>query len=171
MKPESNALERTVILTYGLTFILFSVWLGGIFLAPYLRSLSFSWAGLVYSIYSPFCHQLSDRSLSCFGHPLAVCSRCLGIYSGFALGLILYPFLRGWRQVRVPERRLFFLFSGPIVLDTGANLIKLWQSPNALRVVTGLLWGVLLPFYFVTGVVDSLKQRKKRRSERAKNSA
>jgi len=167
MKPGTRKAERTILFTFVLTFIVFSFWLGGIFLAPYLRSLSSPWASLVYAVYSPFCHQFSDRSMSCFGHPLSICARCLGINLGFLLGLVLYPFIRGWRQVRVPEKKVFFLLSAPIVLDAAANFIKLWQSPNAVRLATGLLWGVLLPFYFITGIVDFMMQRQKRKQESA----
>jgi uncharacterized membrane protein len=163
--PRTHRPEKTLLWTYILTFIVFAVFLGGIFLAPWLRSRSSVWASLVYVVYSPFCHQLPERSLSCFGHPLSVCSRCLGIYLGVLGGLLLYPLIRGWRQVRVPEKWIFFLLSAPIFLDTAANFIKLWQSPNAVRLATGLLWGVLLPFYFITGAVDFLRQRRKRKQE------
>jgi uncharacterized membrane protein len=162
MKPQSRRAKRTVPVIFALTSLVFSFWLGGVFLAPYLRGTSSPWTGLVYAVYAPFCHQIPDRSLSCFGYPLSVCTRCLGINLGFLLGLVLYPFIRGWRQVRVPEKRVFFLLSAPIVLDTAGNFIKLWQSPNAVRLATGLLWGVLLPFYFITGVVDFLSQRRKK---------
>jgi len=165
--PRTHRPEKTLLWAYILTFILFAVFLSGIFLAPWLRSRSSVWASLVYTVYSPFCHQIPDRSLSCFGYPLSVCTRCLGINLGFLLGLVIYPFIRGWRQVRVPEKKVFFLLSAPIVLDTAANFIKLWRSPNAVRLATGLLWGVLLPFYFITGVVDFLRRRRIRRQENA----
>jgi uncharacterized membrane protein len=161
--PRNRRPEKTLLWTYILTFIVFAVFLGGIFLAPWLRSRSSVWAGLVYAVYSPFCHQLPERSLSCFGHPLSVCSRCLGIYLGVLGGLLLYPLIRGWRPVRMPEKRVFFLLSAPIILDSAANITKLWNSPNAVRLATGFLWGLLLPFYFITGVVDLLRQRRKKR--------
>ena len=161
-KPGSRKKEGQVRLTFLLSFLIFSAWLAGIFLAPYLQSLSSSWARLVYAAYAPFCHQIPERSLSCFGHPLAVCTRCLGIYSGILLGLILYPFIRGWKEVRAPESRVFFSLSAPIVLDTAANFLGVWKSSGAVRLATGLLWGVLLPFYLITGWVDFLRQRQER---------
>jgi uncharacterized membrane protein len=165
--PRNPRPEKTPLWIYILTLIGFAVFLGGIFLAPWLRSRSSVWTGLVYAIYSPFCHQLPERSLSCFGHPLSVCSRCLGIYLGVLGGLLLYPLIRGWRQVRVPAKKAFILLSTPIFLDAGANLIRLWRSPNAVRLATGFLWGLILPFYFITGVVDLLRQRRKKRRENA----
>jgi uncharacterized membrane protein len=35
------------------------------------------------------CHQMPERSLAFFGEPMAVCSRCAGIYAGIALGAIM----------------------------------------------------------------------------------
>ncbi|MGB7294934.1 MAG: DUF2085 domain-containing protein [Candidatus Aminicenantales bacterium] len=168
-RPETPKTQKTILLTFVLTLIVFSIFSGGIILAPYLRSSSSAWASLVYDLYTPFCHQLPERSMTCFGQPLAVCSRCLGIYLGIFLGLILYPFIRGWQRASVPERKVFFLLSVPIALDTAANFSGLWQSHDAVRLLTGLLWGALLPFYFIAGVVDFLEQRQKRKRGRAQN--
>ncbi len=153
--------------TTVLTFVAFAVFLGGVFLAPWLRSRSSAWAGVVYAVYSPFCHQLPDRSLSCFGHPLSVCSRCLGIYLGILSGLIFYPLTWRRRPLWLPGRKLFILLSIPIALDTAGNLVRFWSSSNAFRLFTGLLWGALLPFYFIAGIVDFLRQRRARREDRA----
>ena len=146
-----------------MTLIVFSVFLGGVFLAPWLQSRSSVWANFVYAVYSPFCHQLPDRSLSCFGHPLSVCSRCLGIYLGILGGLLFSPLTWKRRPPFIPGRKVFFSLSTPIALDTAGNLLRLWSSSNSLRLFTGLIWGALLPFYFVAGIVDFLKQRQKRR--------
>jgi uncharacterized membrane protein len=171
IEPGTGKAKKSILPAFVVTSFLFSFWLGGIFLAPYLRSISSPWASFIYAVYSPFCHQAPDRSLSCFGQPLAVCARCLGIYLGTLFGLVLYPLIRGWRQVRAPKSKTFFVLSAPIVLDTAANFIKLWQSPNSVRLATGVLWGVLLPFYFITGIVDFLRQRQEGRSDRDKNTA
>jgi uncharacterized membrane protein len=138
-------------------------WLGGLVLAPYLRSRSSPWAALAYAFYKPLCHQVASRSLHCFGHPLAVCARCTGIYLGFLLGLGLYPFLRGWRQLRLPSGRVFFIVSTPIMVDTAANFLRLWQTSNAVRLASGVIWGTILPFYFITGLADLLISREKKR--------
>src|SRR3990170_3560751 len=110
--------KKTILLAFLVTTMAHLLWLGGILLAPYLRSRSSPWSGLAYAVYSPVCHQVAGRSLRCFGEPLAVCTRCTGIYLGFLLGLGLYPFLRGWRRLSLPAPRIFFFVSGPIVLDT-----------------------------------------------------
>ena len=159
--------KRTVLLTYLITTIAYSLWLGGILLAPYLRSRSSPWSGLAYAVYSPICHQVAARSLLCFGHPLAVCARCTGIYLGFFLGLGLYPLLRGWQRLSLPAGRVFFFISAPIMLDTAANFLRLWQTSNGVRLATGFVWGTILPFYFITGIADLIISRKKKRLKSA----
>ena len=151
---------------YVITAIGISAWLGAIFWAPYLRSHASPWQGLVYAVFSPVCHQIPSRSFHILGQPLAVCARCLGIYSGFLSGVVLYPFLRGFLEVSVPRTRLFILVSLPIGLDTLGNFIGLWSTANEVRFATGLLWGAILPFYFITGLADLALRRKKNGSAR-----
>ena len=155
--------EPKIRLIYGLTFAGILIWLGAIVSAPYLRFRGAGLAPYVYACFSPICHQIPARSFYLFGFPLAVCARCLGIYSGFAAGMVLYPSKRGFSSVRPPNTRLFFACSVPIVLDTAANYVHLWSTSNALRFAFGFLWGLILPFYFLTGIGD-LVLRKKRKT-------
>src|SRR5687768_17707700 len=41
-------------------------------------------ANSIYGGFAVVCHQLPERSYFIFGHKLAVCSRCTGLYAGFA---------------------------------------------------------------------------------------
>jgi len=155
--------ERTVLRTYLVTSLVYPLWLAGIWLAPYLKSHSSRWASLVYALYAPVCHQVAGRSFFCFGQPLAVCARCSGIYVGFLLGLGVFPWLRKKGRLSLPSARVFLLVSAPIVLDTAANFLKVWSTPSVIRLVTGLLWGAILPFYFIPGVTDLFVTRRKNR--------
>jgi len=163
-------LKKTIFLTFLITALGYWLWFGGILLAPYLRSRSSPWASFAYALYSPVCHQIAGRSLRCFGRPLAVCARCTGIYLGFLIGLGLYPFLRGWRRLSLPSSRVFYLVSAPILLDTTANFLRLWQTANGARLASGVIWGTILPFYFITGVADLVISRKKKRLKSAPGS-
>jgi uncharacterized membrane protein len=156
----AGRINKTIFLVYILTAIGLTAWLGAIFWAPYLRSHASPWQGLVYAVFSPVCHQIPSRSFHILGQPLAVCARCLGIYSGFFIGVALYPFLRGFSRVAMPRTKIFILISLPIVMDTLGNFVRLWETPNQLRFVTGLLWGTILPYYLITGLAD-LALRKK----------
>jgi uncharacterized membrane protein len=151
-----------VLWTYILTACGAAAWFAGIFLAPYLRSRSSPWQALVYAVYTPVCHQAASRSFHFLGHPLAVCARCLGIYLGFLAGLVAYPLFRDFRRVRLPSARAFLSVSAPIVLDTLANLCRLWSTPHLVRFATGVLWGTILPFYFITGIAELVLARKYR---------
>jgi uncharacterized membrane protein len=159
--------RKKITLVYGLTAAGTLVWLAGIFLAPLLRSLDLRWAGLVYALYSPVCHQLPSRSLWAWGFPLAVCARCLGIYLGFGAGVAFYPVIRGFHRVRLPETKAFLAFSAPIVIDTAGNFLGIWRSPGPARLALGLLWGSILPYYLITGFAElHLRRRGETRHDR-----
>lgn len=146
--------ERKIILIYVLTSLGIMIWLGAIGLAPYLRSRGIGLFPFFYACFSPICHQNPSRSFHLFGFPLAVCARCLGIYAGFLVGMVLYPFKRGFLSVRLPKIALFLAVSTPIGIDTAANILALWSTSNPIRFVIGFFWGFILPFYFLTGLVE-----------------
>jgi uncharacterized membrane protein len=136
------------------------VWLSLIFLAPYLKRAGISAYAFIYSIFAPICHQNPSRCFTLFGYPLAVCTRCLGIYFGFFLGTIVFPAVNGFKKVKVPGNRLFFAFTAPIVIDTAGNLFHLWQTSDWLRYIIGLTWGTLLPYYLIAGLSELFLSRK-----------
>lgn len=148
-------------LVYALTLAGILIWLGAIFLAPYLQSRGVTFFRFVYGCFSTVCHQKPTRSFFIFGHPFAVCARCLGIYMGFLGGMVFYPLNRGLSRFRLPDKRLFFAVSVPIVLDTAANVLGIWNTSNAIRFAVGFLWGMILPFYFLTGIGELVLHRKK----------
>ena len=142
----------------------FAVWLtalvGSILLvlltlaAPALRSRSPRLSALLYAVFAPLCHQDPGRCFPYAGDPLAVCARCLGIYIGFVLGALLFPFARGFVRPFPPAIRTFLLVSLPIFLDVAGNILGLWSSPLGVRFATGVLWGTVLPAYFIAGLHD-----------------
>jgi len=151
---------KTVFFTvYAITLAGAFAWLGAVVLAPYLARGSSPAAGFLYALFSPVCHQIPSRCFHLFGHPMAVCSRCFGIYSGFLGGLLAYPLLRGFGPSPLPRSRTLFLLSTPIIVDAAANMAGLWSSSGGARFVTGFLWGILLPFYFLAGIIDYLSRR------------
>ncbi len=155
--------DRIIFGVYLSTAAAIVLWLGAIGWAPYLRSHSSPWQGFVYAVFSPLCHQIGSKSFFVFGQPLAVCSRCLGIYIGFLAGTGLYPFIRGFSRIELPRIDVFICLSFPIVIDTAGNFAGLWNTPNLARFATGLLWGPALPFYFITGIADLILSRSARK--------
>ncbi|NTU51325.1 MAG: DUF2085 domain-containing protein [Candidatus Aminicenantes bacterium] len=159
--------RRTVRAVYAATVAGMVLWLGAIFAAPWLAGRGADGAArFLYAAFAPTCHQITERCFALGGHPLAVCGRCLGVYAGFAAGLALYPFVRGFSRLALPRARVFVLSILPLALDGVAGVLGLWRSPMEVRFLTGLAWGAILPLYFVTGVADLVLTRRRRRSER-----
>jgi uncharacterized membrane protein len=153
--PAASQNNRKAVLTiYVLTTAGIVLWLAVIFLAPYLRSRSPGWSMFIYRLFSPLCHQAPSRSFSCFGHPLAVCARCLGIYSGFLSGALLFPLLADFSRAPLPKNKYFLILTIPIGIDTLGNFFQLWVTQPWLRFGFGFLWGILLPFYLIKGLSD-----------------
>ncbi len=156
-------ISRTVLTVFLWTAAGTAIWLFLIFLAPALAARGSAGAArLFYALFAPICHQIPGRCLTFHGHPLAVCGRCLGIYTGFAAGLILYPFIRGFSKIELPSIRVFLPMTLPMALDGAAGLLGIWASPIAFRFATGAVWGTVLPFYFVTGLSDLFLARRRR---------
>jgi len=145
-----------ILFIYSSTLIGIIIWLGIIFWAPYLKSRSSGLNVFIYAIFSPLCHQIQSRSFFLFEYPLAVCARCLGIYFGFLGGTGFFPFLRGFSNLNLPKTRTFILMSLPIVMDAVGSFFSFWVTSNWFRFITGFIWGMILPFYFITGIADFL---------------
>lgn len=164
---ETSPDPRTVRAVYAVTVAGTTLWLAAIFLAPWLAGRGADGAArFVYAVFAPTCHQIPERCFALGGHPLAVCGRCLGIYAGFAAGLGLYHFVRGFSRLALPRARVFVVAIIPMAIDGLAGVFGLWRSPIGVRFVTGLVWGTILPFYLVTGVADLVLTRRKRRAGR-----
>lgn len=82
---------------------------------------------------------------------------------------MLYAFKRGFSQISVPKTLTFVLVTSPLVIDALGNLFHIWSSSNWPRFLTGALWGLILPFYFVTGVADFFLNRAQKKASELKN--
>ena len=113
--------------------------------------------GLAFAIYhafAPLCHQLPERSYFIDGHKFAVCSRCTGIYAGFAFTLLVYPLVRSLRSVATPPRRLLILAVLPLAIDFSLTFFGIWENTHTSRLLTGALLGTVAVFYVMPGIVD-----------------
>ncbi|MCR4396200.1 MAG: DUF2085 domain-containing protein [Candidatus Saccharicenans sp.] len=132
------------------SLLLTTLILAGIFLAPLLHEIRPAWSSFIYHLFSAVCHQRPERSFFIMGQPLAVCSRCLGFYTGFFLGLLFYPWLPVRLLCRLETRPIIILVAaGPLVGDALGNLLGLWWTPLGLRLATGLLWALFLPVFWL----------------------
>ena len=156
--------------TYILILLGTFLWCGTILLAPYLAASSSPLAEFVYRFFHPICHQLPERSFLLFGEKLAVCSRCSSIYFAFFLGTVLYPFIHisnnpvlhhsNLSSIHpfIPPRALLFTALLPLLIDVGLDFLGVHSSTMLTRAVTGVLFGIVVPFFVVTPAMEAVQQ-------------
>jgi uncharacterized membrane protein len=125
-------------------------------------------ATLVYTLFSPLCHQLPERSFFLFGpqltytlqeledltggsvplryigsptvgYKMAICQRDVAIHVSIWLSGLLFALVR--RRLRPMSLLTFAVLCVPMFLDGLGQLLGLWQSPWWTRVLTGVLFG------------------------------
>lgn len=147
-------------LMYSLLMLIAVVWLAVIVLPPWLMATGHM--GLAINLYrglSGICHQISERSFSLWGFPLAVCSRCTGIYCGFVFGLGLYPFCRNVGEVTIPPRIWLAIGALPMLLDVGVDFAGIFKNTFLSRTATGLFVGIVAAFFLLPAWVGILYPR------------
>jgi uncharacterized membrane protein len=95
-----------------------------------------------HKIFRSLCHQNPLRSFWVNGQPMAVCSRCLGIYTGFLAGWLLLPplaFIEFKEPSTVKKGLLGIILIN--LLDIVGNLLGFWQNTLVSRLVLGWLLG------------------------------
>lgn len=115
----------------------------------------------IYGGFATLCHQRPERSYFIDGHQLAVCSRCTGIYAGFALTLLLYPLIRSLKNPIMPRPSWLLLAALPVAIDFGVNFFGFWQNTHTSRLLTGAFLGGAVVFYVMPAIIDlSLRYRR-----------
>lgn len=82
-------------------------------------------------------------------YKLPVCSRDVAIYLAMLLGLIILPALRPIGSEEWPNKWILVAAAVPIALDGGTQLLGFRESTNLLRMFTGAIIGIVLPFYLL----------------------
>ncbi len=88
------------------------------------------------------CHQIPERSFWLGGQPMAVCSRCIGVYSGFLVGWGILPFWSKFNlgeKVAMKKAALFVLLLN--FFDIVGNVLGFWENTLVSRLVLGILMG------------------------------
>ena len=121
------------------------------------------WAFTIYRAFSYVCHQIPERSFFIAGHPFAVCSRCTGLYAGFAAATVAYPLIRSLRQTEAPARKWLFLAAAPLAIDFAVGYFGIWENTHSSRFATGALLGAVAVFYVLPGLMElSLREWRQR---------
>ncbi len=131
MTTHKQWIRWSIVLT-GVLAVVGTVWLPPIVDEPVRSAIMRGFSGL--------CHQLPTRTLHVDGIPLAVCDRCLGIYSGVLLGVLAMPLMPSWTR-RLQRHAGLTLAAAllPLAIDwfgPGG-----WSNVPLSRAVTGGLFG------------------------------
>ena len=108
----------------------------------------------IYQAFSHVCHQLPDRSFFLAGYPLAVCARCTGAYSGFAVAVISYPLITSLKSSHVPEMKWLFVAAVPLAIDFVLGLTGIWENTHWSRFATGALLGGVAVFFVMPALAQ-----------------
>ena len=137
---------------WGVAAAVVFAWVLAIVVAPFFYGNTVS--SSIYSFYSYICHQMPDRSLHLAGHPLAVCTRCFGVYFGLLAGLSIYPLWRRVDDIEPLPRFWLFLSLVPIAVDWSLTVFGVWENTHLSRFLTGLILGTACATYIVPAVVE-----------------
>jgi len=112
-----------------------------------------SWQRL---LFSRICHQQLDRTFAVQGIPLAVCSRCIGIYSVLPVALVVFSFFFTVLNKAKPYIvGIFATVSLIVIVDGAANLFQLWQTSDLIRLLTGVFWGLATALLLVIALTTN----------------
>src|SRR5690606_28160807 len=89
-----------------------------------------------------------------FGHQLAVCSRCFGVYFGLLFGLLIYPVWRSMDNIEPLPRVWLFLSLIPITVDWSLTIFGIWENTHLSRFVTGSILGFACACYILPAVIE-----------------
>ena len=157
---------RTARFVWGVVLALSLAILALIFAAPVLLAHGYGQpAGLIYRAYSFLCHQMPERSFHLEGHQLAVCSRCTGIYTGFAASVLFYPLVRSLKRADSPARVWLLLACVPMAIDFALGFFGVWENTHFSRFATGAIFGAACALFVVPGFLDlgQIVREKRRR--------
>lgn len=135
--------------------LLVGAWVFLILLAPLAAGRD--WTGVAAPLYKFFgfiCHQIESRSLHLDAHPLAVCSRCFGVYFGLFFGFIVYPLVRRVENIEPLPRYWLFLAMIPIGVDWALGVFGIWENTHLSRFLTGTILGAACAVFIVPALVE-----------------
>lgn len=143
---------------YLVFLFLVTLWCAGIMLAPLVKAFGHGASSILYSLYSPICHQIDQRSLHLAGEKLGVCARCSSIYGSFLIALLIYPLIQRLGSPLLPKRWWLSVAVVPMLIDVTLNITGIYPSTMETRAVTGIFFGAILPLYLVPPLLEGFSQ-------------
>ncbi len=101
-------------------------------------------------LFRVFCHGMPERSFHFAGVPMPICARCVAIYAGLAVGIVIFRAIPVLTEAAA--RRVLFIAVLPLAIDGLTQLAGLRESTNFIRLETGLLTGAAFAFWALTAV-------------------
>ncbi len=151
---EKGNVYKYKIVYFVILFLSF-IWCSLFMSVPFLAEGNFfcrKLTGFIFLFFSPICHQDPGRSFHLMGHPLAVCSRCSGIYIGFLLGVAVYPFLRRFNRKPPPPRWVLVVGILLTVFEFLLSRCGIINSDLFFRSLAGLILGSVTAFYVIPAI-------------------
>lgn len=149
-KPETAAL-----LVWAVCAAASAIVIGLIVAAPLAQAHNhLDFASAIYRAFSYVCHQIPERSFHFAGHKFGVCSRCTGLYSGFALAVLVYPLTRSLKRTDTPRIVWLILAAAPLAIDFSLTYFGIWSNTHLSRSSSGALLGATAVFYIVPGLIE-----------------
>lgn len=113
--------------------------------------------------FSALCHQNPARSFWINGQPMAVCSRCLGIYAGFAGGWFLLPFLASGNVAEKWNIKKITLAVVVInIVDIVGNILGFWENTLVSRLAFGCMLGISVALIFSGDFFKTINKSKEK---------
>lgn len=101
------------------------------------------------------------------GFKMPVCARDIGLYAAMLIGGLAYPLARRLDD-EIPPSIFLIIALVPIGLDGGIQIISemgilpfVYESTNAVRLLTGAIAGLAAAFYAIPILVNLVSERKK----------
>ncbi len=164
--PQNLAVKmrRQAFVVWSVFALLIFAWIFLIVLAPIAEaSGSKSVAQPIYKFFSFICHQIDGRSFHVEEHPLAVCSRCFGVYCGLLFGFLTYPLIRRIEETEPFPRFWLFLAMIPMGVDWSLGFFDVWANTHWSRFFTGAILGAACGLFIVPALVELFQLAASRR--------
>lgn len=128
------------------------LWCALIIAAPILSAHQMTTSsGIIYYFFSKVCHQSPERSFMICDKQFAVCARCTGIYTGFLLGVLIFPIIKVFKKNFQISRKFFLIMIIPLLIDVLISFSGFWQNTYLSRYITGLISGSFTALLIVPG--------------------
>lgn len=114
---------------------------------------------LTYELFSGVCHQIPDRTYHINGQPMAVNSRCFGVFLGMFISWSLIPVYKNLNIKRSAAVAILLFAAGLQIIDYIGNLMQLWENTNHSRAALGGLLG-LVSFSVIADLFSTKKNIK-----------